>query len=210
MARDVGAGYRHRTHLTQQLDGDRVQRHSQHHGAMGIAKIPLQRRRLHDHQAERAGPECANQFAGTVGHRVDQPLDRVPRADQHTYRHIATPPLCRQQRGHRGAVEGVGADPIHRVRRHHHQLARLDCPYRRDDSTRTLLGVGAVERLSQWRRFSSSLRSASSLARVNGAVLPCKREVPPPHRRHKPRPSGQIFPGLYVHEKFCAADQIDS
>ena len=55
-----------------------VQRHAQHDGAVRIAEVPLQRRGLPDHEAQRARPERADQFAGGVRDVVDQTLDRVP------------------------------------------------------------------------------------------------------------------------------------
>ncbi len=148
LAGDIGAGHRHRSHLAQQLDGDRMQRHPQHHGAVRVAEIPLQRRRLQHHQAERAGPERADQFARPVRHPVHQALDRVPGADQHTHRHVAATALGRQQCVHRGAVESVGADAVDGVGRHDDQPAGLERPYRGGDSARPLVGVGAVEDLT--------------------------------------------------------------
>ena len=71
-AGDVGARDRHRPDLTQQLDRHRVQRHAQHDGAVRVAKVPLQRRRLAHDQAQRAGPERADQLAGGVRHGVHQ------------------------------------------------------------------------------------------------------------------------------------------
>ena len=65
-AGDVGAGHRHRTDLAQQLDRHRVQRHAQHHRAVGVAEVPVQRRRLVDDQAQRARPERADQLARAV------------------------------------------------------------------------------------------------------------------------------------------------
>ena len=157
-AGDVGAGYRHGPHLTQQFDGYRVQRHPQHHRAAGIAEIPLQRRRLLHHEAQRAGPERADQVAGPVGHGVDEALDGVPGADQHAHRHVSTPSLRRQQGGHRRAVERVGADAVHGVGRHDNQSAALERPCRRGDSA---------------RRWSGSAQSKTSVT----AWLPGKRVV---------------------------------
>ena len=93
-------------------------------------------------------------------------------------------PFADEQRGHRGAVEGVGADAVHGVRRHDNQPAALERPYRRGDSARTLVGIGAVEHVSHRRSLLAS--------------------------RHEPRPAGQILARRrIVFEKSCGSDQFD-
>ena len=145
---DVRAGHRHRPDLAQHFDRDRVQRHPQHHGARRITEVPLQRRRLLDDEAQCAGPERADQLARGVGHGVHQALDGVPRPDEHRDGHVAAPALRRQQRRHRGVVEGVGADAVDGVGGQHDEAPALDRADGRSDSGRPRLGVGAVEQLS--------------------------------------------------------------
>ena len=173
LAGDVGAGHRHRTYLAQHLDRHRVQRHPQHHGARRIAEIPLQRRRLLDNEAQRAGPERADQFPGGVRHRVHQAFDGVPGPDEHRDGHVAAAALRRQQRRDRGAVEGVSADAVDGVGGQHDEASALDRADRRGDSRRARLGVGAVEHgahCPMLRIWARTLPTRSGLARQSGAI----------------------------------------
>ncbi len=114
---DIGTRHRHRTGLAQQLDRHGLQRHPHHHGASGIAEVPLQRRSLLDHQAQRPRPEGADQFPGAFRHRVHQALDGVPGADEDTDRHVPAAAFGLQQCRHRRGIEGVGAQSVDSVRR---------------------------------------------------------------------------------------------
>ena len=91
-----------------------------------VTEIPLQRRRLLDDQAQCAGPERANQLARGIRHGVHQAVDGVPGPDEHGNRHVAAAALGRQQRGDRGAVERVGADPVDGVGGQDDEPATLD------------------------------------------------------------------------------------
>ena len=153
-----------------------MQWHPEHHRAASVAEIPLQRRRLRDHQAERARPERTDELAGPRRHGVNQTLDGVPGSDQDAHRHVAAASFGRQQRGHRGAVEGVGADAVDRIRRHDNQFAAFERTYRRGDALCTLGGVSAVKHLRHRRRPSFGL-SRTSVARSDLAGLRRRRKV---------------------------------
>ena len=101
-----------------------MQRHPQHHGALGAAEVPGQRRGVRQHERQRARPERLDQVARGLRHLADQAVDRRPRADQHRHGHVRAALLGRQQRGHGRRGERVAADPVHGVGGQHHQPAR--------------------------------------------------------------------------------------
>ena len=168
LAGDVGAGHRHRSHLAQQLDGDRVQRHSQHHGAAGIAEIPLQRRRLDHHQAQRPRPECADQVARPVGHAC-RPGPRWCARNR-----PARPPACR---GHVPWPRASAATAVL-------SNASAPMPYTVSvgiTTSRPPLSAPTAEAIPR-ERWSGSAQSNTSAHRL-----------PLSAGRHKPWPPGQIL-----------------
>src|ERR1700739_2248323 len=122
-----------------------------------------------------------NQVTGRVGNREGQPVNGLPRADQHRNRQVATAAL-RRQKGRDGArVERVCADPVYGVRRQHDQPPALHRTDRGGDAGGALSLVGTCENLCHrvifLRAVTKRGRSANLLRAVTSKKKPLRTNI---------------------------------
>ena len=185
----VGAGHGQRAGAAQQVAGDVVVRQPDRDGALGVAEVPGQGRRVLEHQGQPAGPERLGELvrdrrqAARPGRPASTPRRSAPGTGMVRPRFLAaSSPVDRGRR------EGVGGDAVDGVGGQQHQLAAAD------------RGGRGVEAGGALRRGRCSRRG-----RPRGS-----ESLPPaasgPAGGGEPRPAGEVGVVLDVGEPAVRAD----
>ena len=153
MTRDIGRGDSHGANLAQQLDGNGVQRHAQHHGAAGIAEVPRQGRCLRNDNGQTTRPEGLHQVTRGIGIGSNQTANGIPGTHQYWHRHIWATLFGGQEVGYGIVIKGIAAEAIERIGGHDHKATGLRSLDRNVHALFTLGIIGAVKNLSLHNLF---------------------------------------------------------